>query len=83
MKVNAKKMRDLLQAANSLLQVEEMMQVAHDTKKVFVRNKSSGTWQWHNRGDEEGLSEEWSTFNSCLQDAVEPYIDSSQEESDD
>ena len=60
-------------------QVNEMMKVAQDTKKVLVYLKDADAWYWHNR-DEEAIVPDtaFSEFTGALADAVQPYMEDDQ-----
>jgi hypothetical protein len=63
--------------AEILAEIEELEQIAQDTKKRFSYSKSEGTWAWYD-SDEDDQVDAWHTgFETrfdALVDAVEPYL---------
>jgi hypothetical protein len=55
--------------------IEEMEQIACDTRKEFRYYKETGKWTWHNRGEESDWAGPFPTRLDALMDAVEPYLE--------
>jgi hypothetical protein len=58
--------------------IERMMQIADDTKKAFVHDKSAGTWSWFDRDEADNIDAQhpgFATFLDAVRDAVAPYYE--------
>jgi hypothetical protein len=54
-------------------ELEQMMSIAHDTRKEFHYLKDTSAWSWQNR-NEEVRHGPFNSFLDALQDAVGPYM---------
>lgn len=57
--------------------LEEKMQIAMETKKMFGFIKDEGKWYWSNKHDPDLQAGPFDTFADALDDAVKPYFDGS------
>ena len=57
---------------------ERVMQLVADTKKLIMRNVSSGDWVWRDRDEidnPDSLHKGYPTAWAAMVDAVEPYLE--------
>jgi hypothetical protein len=59
--------------------LERSMQIFWDIKKSFWLDITRGSWHWFDKDDPETLSEGFETFRDMLRDAVDPYLETSEE----
>lgn len=62
--------------------LEERMVVLSDIKKEVSYFKYTGTWAWHDRGDDdtENWNDGFGSFWEAVLDATEPYFEEGDEE---
>lgn len=59
--------------------LERWMQIFWDIKKSFCLDIARGVWHWYDKDEPETLSEGFETFLDMIADAVNPYLEHSEE----
>jgi len=57
--------------------IDTMMRIVQDTKKVIGYDKSSGKWYWCDRSEADNVDAWYTgfpTFMSAVNDAIYPYL---------
>jgi hypothetical protein len=68
---NLSNAREVLAKQVSVLRLDRMMQIAQDSKKSFVLDKSTGHWFWSS--SDTILQGPFDSFFDALKDATGPY----------
>jgi hypothetical protein len=62
-------------------ELERVMILMDDTKKVVIYSKHTGTWSWSDRFNKDSVESQIGIFNTAweaMKDSVEPYLSDSE-----
>jgi hypothetical protein len=69
-------------SVEAALSIGRWMEIAQDVKKEFHYSKCDGLWRWSDRHEDEyeNFSEPFPNFLDCVRDAIEPYLEESEDD---